>query len=93
MYLANAGGCPRAVSTVRAAEGRHTAMVVATGSSEVCVATVHFAGRGAFSVVRKLPASGAGNSTVISLVDGNFTSNYNKTTHGEEISHLLNIPQ
>lgn len=84
MYLAIAEGSSRAVSIVGAARGSPTAMVVGTGSSEVCVATVHFAGRGALSGVRKLAASGAGNSTVISLVDVNFTSNYNKTTHGEK---------
>lgn len=90
MYLAGAGGSTRAVSTGGAAEGSHTAAAVGRGSSEVCMATGHFAGRGgALSAVKKLAASGAGNSTVVFLVDVNFTSNYNKTIYGEEISHLI----
>lgn len=54
------------------------------------MATAHFVGSGgALSAVKKLAASGAGNSTVIFLVDVNFTSNYNKKTYAEEISHLI----
>ena len=90
MYLAGVGGSPRAVSTGRAAEGGCMAAAVGRRSSEVCVATAHFVGRGgALSAVKKLAASGAGNSAVIFLVDVNFTSNYNETTYGEEISHSI----
>lgn len=67
MYLAGAGGSPRAVSTGGVAEGGHTAVTVGRGSSGVCVATAHFA----LSAVKRLAASGAGNSAVIFLVDVN----------------------
>lgn len=90
MYLAGAGGSTRAISTGGAADGGHTATAVGRGSSEVCVATVCFGGGGGtLSAVKKLAASGAGDSAVIFLVGVNFTSNYNETTRGEEISHLI----
>lgn len=85
MYLAGVGGSSKAVSRSRAAEA-----AVDRGSSEVCVATLHFAGRGgALSAVKKLTASGAGNSATVLLVDVNITYSYNETTYGEQTSYLI----
>lgn len=88
MYLARAGGSPRAVPTCRAGEGSPPAGSAGRGNSGVCVATAHVLGTGGTSSSGKeLVASGAG--TVIFLVGVNLMSNYNKTIYREEISHLI----
>lgn len=88
MYLASAGGSPRAVPTCRAGEGSPPAGSAGRGNSVVCVATAHVLGTGdASSAGKELAASGAG--TAIFLVDVNFISNYNETMYREEISHLI----
>lgn len=77
MYLARAGGSPRAVPTCGAGGGSPPAGSAGRGNSVVCVATAHVLGTGGTSSAGKeLAASGAG--TVISLVDVNFVSNYNE---------------
>lgn len=88
MYLARAGGSPRAAPTRRAGEGSPPAGSAGRGNSVVCVATAHVSGTGgASSAGKELAASGAG--TVIFLVDVDFMSNYNETIYGEEISHWI----
>lgn len=84
MYLAGVGGSSRAVSRSRAAEA-----AVDRESSEVCVATLHFAGReGSLSAVKKLATSGVSNSAIVLLVDVNTTYSYNETTYGEQTCYL-----
>lgn len=90
MYLAGAGGSPRAVPTGRDGEGSPPAGSAGRGNSVVCVATAHILETGgASSAGKELAASGAG--TVIFLVDVNFMSNYNETIHREDISHLIKV--
>lgn len=62
-------------STDGAAEGGCMAVGVGRGGSEVCVATLHFAGRGGSAPAvlgKRTDASGEGNSAVIFLVDVNL---------------------